>query len=113
MHNAVEQAKTVAYMINGEQKPYNQVPWFWSDQYDIKLQIAGLIDDNNEKIIRGSLKEDKFSVFLLKNGRLLAVESVNSPKDFIIGRKLIGSQCIITREQIEDVNFDLKDLINK
>jgi len=91
VHNAVEQAKTVAAAIKGENKPYNQVPWFWSNQYDVKLQIAGISSNYDECIVEGSLKEEKFTVFYFMKEKLVAVDTINNNKAFTKGRKLISS----------------------
>ena len=111
VHNAVEQAKTAVKYILGSPTPYCQVPWFWSDQYDIKLQIAGIYQGCDAQIINGSLKDEKFSVLSLKNNRLTAVESVNKPKDFMLGKKLIEKQTRISTKQLKVKNLDLKSLL--
>jgi 3-phenylpropionate/trans-cinnamate dioxygenase ferredoxin reductase subunit len=72
----------------GNKTPYNQVPWFWSDQYDHKLQIVGLSGDHDEVLIRGNQEESKFMLFYLKGEELIAVDAVNNPKEFLICRNL-------------------------
>ena len=107
----MEQAKSVAASIIGEKKPYHQVPWFWSDQYNIKLQIAGISQHHDHRVIRGSPEEEKFAVFYQKNKRLIAVDAINSPKEFVTGKKLIERQTEIPLELLQDMNFDLKEMV--
>ena len=111
VQNAVSQAKTIANFIVGSQKPYNEVPWFWSEQYDIKLQIAGISEIYDEEILRGSIEDKKFSLFYLKNEKLISVATINSPKDFNIGKKLITSQINLSKSIIENTSTDLKKYI--
>ena len=111
VHNAVEQAKIAVNYILGSPTPYCQVPWFWSDQYDIKLQIAGICQSHDTQIINGSLEDEKFSVLSLKNNKLIAVESINKPRDFMIGKKLIEQQTRISKKQLKEKNLDLKNLL--
>ncbi len=111
VHNAVEQAKSVAASITENNKSYHQVPWFWSDQYNIKLQIAGISQDHDHRTIRGSVEQEKFAVFYQKDNQLVAVEAINSPKEFMIGKKLIEMGNETTFELIEEMNFDLKKII--
>jgi 3-phenylpropionate/trans-cinnamate dioxygenase ferredoxin reductase component len=113
VHNAVEQAKTaVAYLI-GSPKPYNQVPWFWSDQYNCKLQIAGVPSITSETILRGSLEDENFAAYSIRKGKVISVETVNSIKEFKVGKKLIENQVDVTANQIEDQSFNLMELLKK
>ena len=85
MPNATEQAKTCADHINGKPKPYNSLPWFWSDQFDLKLQIAGLSTDYDDIIIRGDIEGSRsFAAYYFKGDKLLAVDAVNAPRDFMM-----------------------------
>ena len=111
VQNAVEQAKSVAAGIAGNHKPYQEVPWFWSDQYNIKLQIAGISQHHDRRVIRGSPEEEKFAVFYQKDKRLIAVDAINSPKEFVTGKKLIERQIEIPLELLQDMNFDLKEMV--
>ena len=79
VHNAIEQGKTIASYIVGEKIAYNQVPWFWSDQYETKLQIVGLIDGYDEIVVRGDKNKSSFAVFYLKNNKIIASDCVNRP----------------------------------
>ena len=112
VHNAIEQSKTVANKIIGINKSYNQVPWFWSDQYNLKLQIAGIHSDDNVryKFLRD---EKSLSVVYLRDSRIICVESVNRPQDFIAGKKLILSQKRIPNNLIEHEDCGLKEILKK
>ena len=110
VQNAVEQAKSVAAGIAGNHRPYHEVPWFWSDQYNIKLQIAGISQDHDHRVIRGSPKEEKFAVFYQKEKRLVAVDAINSPKEFMLGKKWIAMQAKIPFELIRNMDVDLKKI---
>ncbi len=111
VHNAMEQSKTVASSIMGNKTPYNQVPWFWSDQYDHKLQIVGLSGDHDEVLIRGDQAESKFMLFYLKGEELIAVDAVNNPKEFLICRKLVENKVKISSDDILNQSKNLNDLI--
>lgn len=90
VQNAVDQAKAVAQAMTGKAVAYDPVPWFWSDQYDVKLQIVGLSTGYDRAILRGDVGAAAFSVFYLSGGRLIAVDSVNRPRDHMGARRLIG-----------------------
>ena len=110
VHNALEQAKTAASNICGNEAHYSQVPWFWSDQYDLKLQIAGLSTGYDDVIIRGNPADRSFACLYLKDGRLIATDAVNSPRDFLQSKVLIAGQLRIDRDKLADANVQLKDL---
>jgi len=86
---AMGQARAAASAILGNPKPFHELPWFWSDQYDIKLQIAGLSEIGDRVVLRGNPADRRFAAFYLREGRIVAVNSVNSAKDFMVGKKLI------------------------
>ena len=111
VQNAVEQAKSIAASIAGTHKPYQKVPWFWSDQYNIKLQIAGVSQDHDRHVIRGFPEEEKFAVFYQKEKRLIAVDAINSPKEFMVGQKWIAMQAKISFELIRNMDIDLKKIV--
>ena len=111
VHNAMEQSKTVASSIMDNKIPYNQVPWFWSDQYDHKLQIVGISGEHDEVLARGDQKESKFMLFYLKKGVLIAVDAINNPKEFLICRKLVENKVKISSHDILNQSKNLKDLI--
>jgi 3-phenylpropionate/trans-cinnamate dioxygenase ferredoxin reductase component len=110
VQNAVDQAKCVAAAIVGRAQDYRAVPWFWTDQFDIKLQMVGLSGGFGQVATRGELESRKFSLFYFRNGRLAAIDSVNRPGDHLAGRKLIGAGTGITPEQAADPSVDLKAL---
>ena len=111
VHNAMEQSKTVAFSAIAKPLEYNQVPWFWSDQYDHKLQIVGLSGEHDNVIMRGNTKDQKFMLFYTKDNQLIAVNAVNNPKEFLICRKLVANKVKIKSEMISDINTNLNDLI--
>lgn len=110
VHNALEQAKTAAGNICGEDLSYAQVPWFWSDQYDLKLQIAGLSQGYDDIVIRGDMQQHSFACLYLRKGQLIAVDAVNRPKDFIQSKPLIASKVIIDPLLLADSTVDLNAL---
>jgi 3-phenylpropionate/trans-cinnamate dioxygenase ferredoxin reductase subunit len=111
VHNAMEQSKTVAFSALAKTLEYNQVPWFWSDQYDHKLQIVGLSGEHDNVFMRGNTKDQKFMLFYTKDNQLIAVNAVNNPKEFLICRKLVANKVKIKSEMISDINTNLNDLI--
>ena len=112
VHNAQEQAKTAAATILGKPEAYCQVPWFWSDQYHLKLQIAGIADPDCERVVRREGKEDEMAVFHLSDGRLQAVEAVNSAREFMLGKKLIAAKSRLDAQALADTSQDFKSLAN-
>ena len=111
VHNAMEQAKTVASSVMNNPMEYSQVPWFWSDQYDHKLQIVGLSGDHDLVTMRGNTNDAKFMLFYTKDEELIAVDAINNPKEFLISRKLVANKVKIKPEVICDPNTNLNDLI--
>ena len=111
VHNALEQAKTAAANICGNDTTYSQVPWFWSDQYDLKLQIAGLSEGYDDVAIRGNPAERSFSCLYLKDGRLIACDAINAPKDFVQSKQLIAAQALIAVEELANPDVALKDML--
>ena len=111
VHNALEQAKTAAANICGKDTSYAQVPWFWSDQYDLKLQIAGLSEGYDDVVIRGNPVERSFSCLYLRDGRLIAVDAINAPRDFVQSKQLIANQVEIATDKLADSDVALKDLM--
>jgi 3-phenylpropionate/trans-cinnamate dioxygenase ferredoxin reductase subunit len=110
VHNAVEQAKTAASSILGIAQPYAQVPWFWSDQYDLKLQIAGLSEGYDQVVLRGAPSERRFAAYYLRDGQIIAVDAINSPKDFLLGKKLIAAHAKPAPQTIADPTSDLDSI---
>ncbi len=110
VHNAVEQAKTAASNLCGKESQYAQVPWFWSDQYDLKLQIAGLSEGYDDVVIRGNPAERSFACLYLKDSRLIAVDAVNAPRDFVQSKALIAERSVIASDRLANADESLKDL---
>ena len=111
VQNAVEQAKSIAAVITGNYKPYQKVPWFWSDQYNIKLQIAGVSQHYDHHVVRGLPEKEKFAVFYQKDNRLIAIDAINSQKEFMFGKKLIERQSEISLELISNMDINLKEIV--
>jgi 3-phenylpropionate/trans-cinnamate dioxygenase ferredoxin reductase subunit len=108
VQNAIDQAKHAALALVGHPKPYREVPWFWSDQYDLKLQIAGLRKPGDGVVVRGDPGARKFAVFHLRDGKLAAVEAVNAAPEYMIGRKLIASGAPVDTGRLADLSVPMK-----
>jgi 3-phenylpropionate/trans-cinnamate dioxygenase ferredoxin reductase subunit len=108
--NALEQAKQAACAITGRPAPAGEVPWQWSDQYNLKLQIAGYAFDVDEIIVRGDPKSGKFAVFHLKGDQLQSVEAINSPPEFMMGRQLIGNRKPLDKAKLADPTVSMKEV---
>ncbi len=107
--NAMEQARVATANMCGADKVYASVPWFWSDQYELKLQMVGFAADGDTEVPRGDVAANSFAVFHLKNGTIVAVDAVNSPKEFMICRRLIGRE--VDAEALANPAMDLKSLL--
>lgn len=92
VHNALEQGKTAALAMCGKLVEYAQIPWFWSDQYDLKLQIVGMSGTHDKVIIRGSMENHKFAAFYLQGNVIIAVDAVNSPQEFMASKALVANK---------------------
>jgi 3-phenylpropionate/trans-cinnamate dioxygenase ferredoxin reductase subunit len=110
VHNALEQAKTAADNICGIATQYSQVPWFWSDQYDLKLQIAGLSKGYDQVVLRGDPATRSFACLYLKDGILIAVDAINAPRDFMQSKILIANRSKCDANKLADTDIALKDL---
>jgi 3-phenylpropionate/trans-cinnamate dioxygenase ferredoxin reductase subunit len=108
--NAVEQGRVAASAICGKDVRHDHVPWFWSDQYDVKLQIAGLSQGHDETIMRGNPVGGHFAIYYLAQGEVIAVDAVNSPKDFMSGRRWIAERRRPDAARLADPSVDLKSL---
>jgi len=113
VQNAIDQAKIAAASLLGEDQPYETVPWFWSDQYDLKLQIAGLSQDHDRVVMRGEPDSSGFAAFYLRDGKLQAVDAVNSPKNFMLGKRLIMQRAAPSLELLADPATDLAELLKR
>ena len=111
VHNALEQAKTAASNLCGKPAHYSQVPWFWSDQYDLKLQIAGLSEGYDNVVIRGNPADRSFACLYLKDGTLIATDAVNAPRDFMQSKALIANGARIDPAELANVDIPLKDFV--
>lgn len=111
VQNAIDQAKHAAAAMVGKPKPYSEVPWFWSDQYDLKLQIAGLFRAGDRAVLRGDPASRKFAIFHLRDGIMAAVESVNTPQEYLVGRKLIGEGARVDAERLADLSIPMKNIV--
>ncbi|MBT8389016.1 MAG: FAD-dependent oxidoreductase [Altererythrobacter sp.] len=112
VQNANDMANTVARAIMGDKQPYHALPWFWSNQYDLKLQTAGLSLDFDQTLVRGDPESRKFSVVYLKEGKPIAFDCVNNTKDYVQGRKLIENDIDdVDLELLADPETPLKELL--
>ncbi|WP_024519147.1 FAD-dependent oxidoreductase [Bradyrhizobium sp. Tv2a-2] len=111
VHNAQDQARAAGLAIAGQYEPYESVPRFWSDQYDVKLQMVGLCGRFDQMAVRGPVEGGRFSVFYFRQSKLIAVESVNRPGDQMAARRLIANGMSPSLEQATDESFDLKVLL--
>lgn len=109
--NAVDQARTAAATLMGEEKPYDSVPWFWSNQYDIRLQMVGLSQGHDQRVMRGNPGDKAFSVFYLREGCVVAVDAVNLPIAFMVGKQLVQQRESVSAEVLCDLSVDLKSLV--
>jgi 3-phenylpropionate/trans-cinnamate dioxygenase ferredoxin reductase subunit len=110
VQNAMDQARTAAATLAGKRVPYDAVPWFWSDQYDVKLQMAGTSQGHTAHATRGDVGAHKFSVFYFRDGRLTGADSVNDPVHHMAVRKLLAKGTALTPEQAADPGVDLRTL---
>lgn len=113
VQNANEQAKSAAAALLGQSKPFTATPWFWSDQYDKKLQMAGLSMGADRWALRGSMEAGSFSVYHFRGDTLLAVDSVNASKDHLLARKLLDARAPVTHALASDAAVDLATLVPK
>ncbi len=112
VQNAADQARSVATQIVKGPAAYRAVPWFWTDQFDVKLQMAGVSSPRHKAVLRGTTRSRKFSVFYFDGAdRLAAVDSVNRPGDHMVARKMLAARTAITPEQAGDESIDLKTLL--
>ncbi len=113
VQNATEQGKSAAAALLGQDRPFTATPWFWSDQYDKKLQMAGLSTGADQWAVRGDMAANSFSVYHFKGEQLLAVDSVNAAKEHLQARKLLDAGVSPTLAQATDTGFDLGSLLAK
>jgi 3-phenylpropionate/trans-cinnamate dioxygenase ferredoxin reductase component len=111
VQNAIDQARCVAARILGRPAAYQAVPWFWSNQGSLALQLAGLRSPHGEEVVRGDLSGTACSVFSFHEGKLVYVESLNRPADHVVSRRLLGARIALTPQQATDPKFELKSLL--
>lgn len=111
VQNATDMATCAAKAICGDPQPYSALPWFWSNQYDLRLQTVGLSLGYDATVLRGDPAERSFSVIYLKEGRVIALDCVNRTRDYAQGRKLIEARAVIAPEQLLDTEIDLKAML--
>lgn len=111
VQNATDHARSLAARLTGDRKPYDSHPWFWSDQGDDKLQIAGLTTGYDRVVLRGDPAKKAFSAFCYHGDKLLGIESINRAGDHMFGRRLQAMDRSITPEQAADESFDLKSAL--
>jgi len=107
---AMGQARAVASAILGSPKPFNELPWFWSDQYDLKLQIAGLSEVGDQVVLRGDPATRRFATYYLREGVVVAVNAISTGKDFIGGRKLIAERRMVDSARLADTAIPLHEV---
>lgn len=110
VQNAHDMAKIVAQDVMGEDAVYDALPWFWSNQYDLRLQTVGLATGHDEEIVRGDPATRSFSVIYRKNGRVVALDCVNRARDYVQGRKLIEARAEVDAAQLADSDTPLKEM---
>jgi 3-phenylpropionate/trans-cinnamate dioxygenase ferredoxin reductase subunit len=111
VRNAVEQGKSAAFALLGREREFNAAPWFWSDQYEVKLQMVGLTAGFDQVVTRGDPATRKFSAFYFKAGKLIAIDSLNQPAEHMSGRKLFEKGVFPTPQQAADTGFALNALL--
>ncbi|AFK04382.1 FAD-dependent pyridine nucleotide-disulfide oxidoreductase [Emticicia oligotrophica DSM 17448] len=111
VQNAVDQAKVAANHIIGKAEAYQAVPWFWTNQYHLKLQMAGISTGFDEYMVRGDISSGKFSVYYFKDTKLIAVDSLNKAAEHLNARKLLSLGVSPSKEEILDVSFNLNSLV--
>lgn len=111
VQNAMEQGRTVARNIMGKNETYKTVPWFWSDQYDLKLQMVGVSTGYEQIVVRGDpATQRNFAVFYLKEGRVIAADAISRPQDFMFAKKIVAAEAVIDAAQLGDDNVPMKTL---
>jgi 3-phenylpropionate/trans-cinnamate dioxygenase ferredoxin reductase subunit len=111
VQNAVEQGRSAAAALMGRERPFVAAPWFWSDQFDVKLQMVGLSHGYDQVVTRGDLQQFAFSALYFKQGRLIAIDSLNRVHDHMQGKRLLDAGVTCTAEQAADSRFELKSLL--
>lgn len=112
VQNANDQATTVAKLLTGEETPYDAVPWFWSNQYDLKLQTVGLSIGYDAVVLRGDAATRTFSAIYLKHGHVIALDCVNATRDYVQGRALVMAGAVVDPARLADTAIPLKEMLS-
>lgn len=113
VQNAVDQAKVAAATLCDKLEPYSALPWFWSDQFDLKLQIAGLSQGFDQVVIRGDIEKSRsFAAFYLQAGRLIAVDAINSPKEFMLSKRALVNVITPDVNKLADTGVTIQDALS-
>jgi len=110
--NALEQARTAAAFLCGKRKPHHSVPWFWSDQFDLKFKIVGLSQGYDALVIRGRPEDRSFAAFYLQGDRVLAADTVNRQPEFMLAKRLVGERIPVSPHLLADESVALKSLLS-
>ncbi len=113
VQHAVDTSKVVGASMMNKGESYSAAPWFWSDQYDLKLQIAGALELYDDSYLLGSLEDNSWSTFYFFKGRHVGTASINRPSDHMKSRKLLNSRSKLTKSTMESVDFDLTSFVKK
>jgi len=111
VQNATDQARTAGAAVAGEKKPYDSAPWFWSDQFDLKLQMTGITAGYDTEVIRGDVAAGEFSVFYFKGDKWLGTDTVNQPANHIASRRLLDAGYALSKAEAGDEGLALKELV--
>ena len=112
VQNATDQGKAAGAAIAGREIVNGSVPWFWSDQFAMKLQMVGLAQGAEREVGRGSIESGKFSIFYMRGTRIVAIDSVNSVSDHVLGRKLLAADHSVSDAEVADIDFNLRSLLS-
>jgi 3-phenylpropionate/trans-cinnamate dioxygenase ferredoxin reductase component len=110
VQNANDQAIVAAKVFTGASVTYDSVPWFWSNQYDLRLQTVGLSVGHDQALVRGSIEQRSFSVVYMKDDRVIALDCVNAAKDYVQGRALVVAGTKTSESQLVDTSHSLKEI---
>ena len=111
VQNAADQANVVAKVLTGTPAHYDAVPWFWSNQYDLRLQTVGLSSGHDAVVMRGDPAAKRFSLAYLSRGRVIAIDCVNATRDYVQGRALVEKRAMIAPARLADPTIPFKDMI--
>jgi 3-phenylpropionate/trans-cinnamate dioxygenase ferredoxin reductase component len=113
VQNATDQAMIVARQLTGEPAVYDAVPWFWSNQYNLRLQTVGLSSGHDQAVLRGHVEERRFSIVYLRRGQVIALDCINSTKDYVEGRALVTRKSVLKASELADSSVSLKSLAER